>query len=83
MGKQTCTKCGQRKAMTAFRRQSANKTRRDTICKACRKKHDAMVKAMSFGPLPEPEGSREWVEEIWRRAEKVRRERYACEKEHS
>ena len=70
---QRCTKCGRLKRLTAYRKQSQLKSGRDTICKACRKKHDAMVKAMSFGPLPEPEGSREWVREIWRRAESIRK----------
>jgi len=71
---QRCSRCGQVKRATAFRRQSSSRTGRETICKACRKKHDAMVKAMSFGPLPEPEGSEEWVEEIWRRASIIRDE---------
>lgn len=72
---QTCTKCGREKPLGAFRRQSHRPNGRDTICRACRKKRYEAGKARSFGPLPEPEGSREWLDEIWRRAAVIKSEK--------
>jgi len=69
---QTCTKCGKTKPLSAYRRQSHRPNGRDTICKACRRAHDREVKEKSFGPLPGPEGSQEWLAEIRRRAAIIR-----------
>lgn len=73
--KQRCTRCHRAKALEAFRRQSQRPNGRDTICKACRNAHDREVKKQSFGPLPKPEGSDEWLKEVWRRAALIRKER--------
>ena len=73
--KQKCTRCGKVKSMTSFRRNCRRKCGRDSICKACKDAHEKAVKAASFGPLPEPEGSEAWVKEIWRRAGAIRAEK--------
>ena len=44
------------------------------MCKACRKANYEAAKAGSFGPLPEPEGSKEWVAEARRRADIIRQQ---------
>ena len=72
---QECTRCGETKPLSAYRRQSHRPNGRDTICKACRNAHDRDVKKKSFGPLPEPEGSEEWLKEVWRRAAVIRAEK--------
>ena len=73
--KQECTRCGKTKALSSYCRQSQRPNGRDTICKACRKAHDRDVKRKSFGPLPKPEGSQEWLDEVWRRAGIIRAEK--------
>ena len=73
--KQTCSKCRESLPLGAFRRGSHRSNGRDTICRKCRKAAYHKAKSESFGPLPEPEGSRAWVEEIWRRAKLVKREK--------
>ena len=72
--KQKCTRCGKTKALTAFRRHRTRPNGRDSICKACRKRHDREAKDRSFGPLPERESSKRWLKEVWRRAAAVREE---------
>jgi hypothetical protein len=72
---QPCTRCHTEKPLEAFRRQKQRPNGRDTICRACRSRRDHDAKANSFGPLPQPEGSEEWVAEVWRRAAVIRAER--------
>ncbi len=69
---QQCTKCGETKPLSDYRRQSHRPNGRDTICRACRKKAYEESKKSPFGPLPEPAGSEEWVDELWRRAKIIR-----------
>jgi len=76
---QRCSKCGRAKPLSAYRRQSHRANGRDTICRACRNRHDQEVKEKSFGPLPEPEGSVLWLAEIQRRAAVIRSERRTVE----
>jgi hypothetical protein len=62
------------KPLTAFRRHAKRTCGYSGICKACRKSEYESSKGY-FGPLPEPEGSEEWVKEVWRRAAVIRKER--------
>ena len=71
---QQCSKCEEEKPLSAYRRQSHRPNGRDTICRACRKRAYYAAKEKSFGPLPEPEGSEVWTNEIWRRAASIRKE---------
>ncbi len=62
------------KPLKAFRRHAKRTCGYSGICKACRKAEYESSKDY-FGPLPEPEGSEEWLEEVWRRAAVIRAER--------
>ena len=68
---QRCNRCGKVKPLTAFRRHAKRTCGYSGICKACRKAEYESSKG-SFGPLPEPEGSEEWVAEIRKRARTIR-----------
>ena len=73
--RQQCSRCGKAKPLSAFRRHKTRPNGRDTICRACRARHDRDVKDSSFGPLPEREGSKKWLKEISRRAAAIRAEK--------
>gem|GEM_PF-4434452 len=71
---QTCSRCGRDQALSDFRRHRRRHNGRDSVCKECRKAADRAARAGSFGPLPGPDGSDGWIEEIWRRAGTIRKQ---------